>query len=44
MIPELRSIYTDKLPEVAAHDSLFVLLRPGVALPSRARAQDYRTQ
>ena len=29
---------------VAAHDSLFVLLRPGVAEPSRARAQNYPTQ
>jgi len=25
-------------------DSLFVLLRPGVAVPSRARAQNYPTQ
>jgi len=36
----LRPIYTEKFP-VAAHDSLFVLLRPGVAVPSRARAQNY---
>jgi len=32
------------LPGVVAHDSLFVLLRPGVAVPSRARAQIYPTQ
>jgi len=29
----LRPIYTEELPGVAAHDSLFVLLRPGVAEP-----------
>jgi len=39
----LRSIYTD-VPGVAARDSLFVLLRPGVAVPSRARAQKYPKQ
>jgi len=43
-IPSLRPIYTEKLPGVAAHDSLFILLRPGVAVPSRARAQNYPTQ
>jgi len=32
------------VPGVAAHDSLFVLLRPGVALPSRAQARNYRAQ
>jgi len=32
------------LPGVAAHDSLFVLLHPGAAVPSRARAQNYPTQ
>jgi len=37
-------IYTEELPGVAARDSLFVLLRPGVAMPSRARAQNYPTQ
>ena len=41
---ELRPIYTEKLPGVAAHDSLFVLLRPRVAVPSRARAQNYPMQ
>jgi len=40
----LKPIYTVELPGVAAHDSLFVLLRPGVAVPSRARAQNYPTQ
>jgi len=40
----LRPIYTEDVPGVAAHDSLFVLLRPGVAVPSRARAQTYPTQ
>jgi len=40
----LRPIYTETLPGVAAHDSLFVLLRLGVAVPSRARAQNYQTQ
>jgi len=40
----LRPIYTEELPGVAAHDSLFVLLRPGVAEPSRARAQNYPAQ
>ena len=29
----LRPIYAEELPGVAAHDSLFVLLRPGVADP-----------
>jgi len=33
-----------KFPGVAAHNSLFVLLRPGVAVPSRARSQNYPTQ
>jgi len=32
------------LPGVVAHDSLFVLLCPGVAVPSRARAQNNPTQ
>jgi len=32
------------LPGVVAYDSLFVLLRPGVVVPSRARAQIYPTQ
>jgi len=41
---QLRPIYTEELPGVAAHDSLFVLLRPGVAMPSRGRAQNYPTQ
>jgi len=40
----LRPIYTEELPGVAAYDSLFVLLRPGVAVPSRARAPNYPTQ
>jgi len=40
----LRPIYTEELPRVAAHDSLLVLLRPGVAVPRRARAQNYPTQ
>ena len=40
----LRPIYTEMLPGVAVHDSLFVLLRPGVAVPRRARAQNYPTQ
>jgi len=39
----LRLIYP-RLPGVAAHDSLFVLLRPGFAVPSRARAQNYPTE
>jgi len=42
MLCFLRPIYTEQLPEVAKHDSLFVLLRPGVAVPSRARAQNTR--
>jgi len=33
-----------KFPGVAAHNSLFVLLRPGVAVPSRAQSQNYPTQ
>jgi len=37
-----RPIYV--LPGVAAQDSLFVLLRPGVAVPSGARAQNHPTQ
>ena len=41
---EWRPIYTEELPGVAAHDSLFVLLRPGVAVPSRARAQNATKQ
>ena len=40
----LRPIYTEELPGVAAHDSLLVLLHTGVAVPSRARAQNYPTQ
>jgi len=40
----LRPIYTEELPGVAAHDFLFVLLRPEVAAQSRARAQNYPTQ
>ena len=40
----LRPTSTEELPGVAAHDSLFVLLRPGVAVPSRARTQNYPTQ
>jgi len=40
----LRPIYTEELPGVAVHDSLFVLLHPGVAVPNRARAQNYPTQ
>jgi len=43
-LSSLKPIYTEELPGVAAHDSLFVLLRPGVAVPSRARAQNYPTQ
>ena len=31
----IKAIYTEKLPGVAAHDSLFVLLRPGVAVHER---------
>jgi len=31
----LRPIYTEKLPGVATHDSLFVLLRPGSAVHER---------
>jgi len=37
-------MYTEELPGVAAHNSLFVLLRPGVAVSNRARAQNYLTQ
>jgi len=40
----LRAIYTEKLTGVATHDSLFDLLRSGVAVSSRARAQNYPTQ
>jgi len=40
----LTAIYTEELPAVAAHDSLFVLLRPGDAVPTRARAQNYPAQ
>ena len=40
----LRSVCIEKLPVVAAHDSFFVLLRPGVAVPSCAQAQNYPTQ
>jgi len=42
----LGPVYTEELPGVFAHDSLFVLVRPGVALraQSRARAQNYPTQ
>jgi len=41
---ESRPIYTEELPRVAMHDSLVVLLQPGVAVPSRARVQKYPTQ
>jgi len=37
-------IYTKDVPGVAASDSVFVLLCPGVAVPSRARVQNYSTQ
>jgi len=40
----LRPIYIEELPGIVAHDSLFVLLRPGIAVSSRARAQNYPTQ
>jgi len=47
----LRPIYTEELPGVAAHDSLFVLLRPGVAepctsaeLPGAKKTKDYAWQ
>ena len=33
-----------ELPGVAVHDSLFVSLRSGIAVPSRARAQNYPKQ
>ena len=39
-LSSLRPICTEKLPGVAAHDSLFVVSRSGVAVPSRARAQN----
>ena len=34
----------EELPGVAAHDTLLVLLRPAVAVPSHARGQTYPTQ
>jgi len=40
---ELWQIFTGELPGAAAHDSLFALLRPGVAVPNRARVQNYPT-
>ena len=40
----LRPLYTEKLSGVAAHDSLFVLLRLPVAMLSRAQIQNYLTQ
>jgi len=44
LLGSLRPINTEKLPGVVAHDSLFVLLRPGVFVLSRAQAQNYPTQ
>jgi len=39
-----RPIYTGELPRVLAHNSLFVLLHPGVSVLIHARAQNYPTQ
>jgi len=40
----IANTYTEKLPEVAAHDSLFVLLPPGLAVHERRITRRNKTQ
>jgi len=42
--PLLRPIYTEDVPGVAAHDSLFVLLCPGVAVHERRITRRNKTK